>query len=215
MDLIPTVLLLPPYLPTDPYTLCSDISLFLIALQSDLSSTPRPYLHQVPISFTNKTTKQNWAASLPDSDYRHTFSQFWKGFKKPQSTWLAVFHTWNQTWVGDLNWDSSIWHCWGIAIIKSPKGQGKHLILWDCDPVLQNHKADFHYGLLSLQRKFIKFANQQGHLSSIWYNQDISFSGQDQCLKSTLLWIQKLFKYGDYPFQGLNDLRIKGCIQLK
>jgi len=60
--------------PANPYTDCSDISRFLILLQSHSANLKRPYIHPVPISFVNNTAKVNWASSLPDTKYRHTFS---------------------------------------------------------------------------------------------------------------------------------------------
>lgn len=95
-----------------------------------------PYVHHRLVTFPTDIDCANWLSSLPsgDADLRDTFSSWWCSPKHGKSTWIGLFSTWTSSYVGDSNWDKRSWHVWGVAAIKSQKGRGKYLIIWDCDP---------------------------------------------------------------------------------
>ncbi|KAN0083728.1 hypothetical protein V8E54_002816 [Elaphomyces granulatus] len=184
----------------DPATSADEIRTILSRIQGS-------GIYNHVISFLDGTAKANWTM-YPDISSRHTFSHFWKSKRK--NIRLGLFSTWTTTWVGKESDEWHKWHCWAVAIIKGSTRQGLHLIIWDCDPQEIDNRRP-HQFLLSMQLKFLQFAQQNGKIKTLWYNQDTKLSGHDRCLTYSVWWIKKVAAIGDVCFSGRNDSRIEGC----
>ncbi|KAJ5756885.1 uncharacterized protein N7511_007067 [Penicillium nucicola] len=119
----------------DPSILAPELSTFLARLANQAGA---PYIHQRPVTFPTDREKKNWQNDLPEPDWdnRDTFSGLLRAKKGQRYTWVALVSSWTSTWVGKTaaEWDDLPWHAWGFAAIKSQRGRGKHIIIWDCDP---------------------------------------------------------------------------------
>jgi hypothetical protein len=91
-------------------------------------------------------------------------------------------------------------------VIGTAEGQGKHLIIWDCEPSTTHdeegrlrQQKNIMFGF---QKDLVAYARAHCSLSGVWYNVDSSKSGEDKCLVHTLEWIQEMVSFGDLPFKG-------------
>ena len=66
---------------------------------------------------------------------------------------------------------------------------------------------------MSSQYQFLKVAQRERQISTLWYNVDLSKSNQDLCLRYTLEWLLQVFDIGDKPWLGDTDPRVKDCIK--
>ena len=184
-----------------------------------LSGIPNiPYVHDKAIAYRHARNRRNWARHLPeDPQSRSTFIEFWNQPKQGRKVWLGCFTTTTENTVCP-DWDELIWHVWGAAVIETTEGQGKHLIIWDCDPSATHdeegqliRQKDIMFGF---QKDLVAYARAHCSLSEVWYNVDSSKSGEDKCLVRTLEWIQEMVSFGDLPFKGKSDLRVQNCVLL-
>lgn len=194
------------------YISADKISQYLEQFQQ-ISSVP--YIHHRLISFSSGEEKANWRSSLNDIDHRDTYTYFTRANKSKKCVSIATFSTPLATWVGQSakEWDQMTWHVWGIALINQQKGQGKDMILWDCDPVdhcLLDHTR-IRYLLPFYQRKFINHIRSIHNILSIWYNIDNTYSKQDKCMFHTMKWVEMMALVGDIPLGGDSDLRLRAC----
>lgn len=195
-----------------------------------------PYVHPQLITFPTDTDRANWSKSLPSGDagLRDTFSTWWCSPKYSKSTWIGLFSTWTSSYIGDRDWDKRPWHVWGAAAIKSQKGRGKYLIIWDCDPRSPyNEEGEEHHTkrpqdfMLGTQVKLLNFLQRcnngrkaRAQINAVFYNIDTSLSGQDKCLEHTMRWVVRMTEFGDSPFKGFDhngnslDPRTQECLQI-
>lgn len=203
--------------PTDPKTTTPEIIRYLQQFKQNLHA---PYVHEHPLRYPDGKSKNDW--DHPDDlAYCDTFSEFWSSNHRGKTTWIGYVSTWSVNYVANPYWGDYDWHAWGVALISSRRGSGKHLIIWDCDP---RDVTDAQYGskrpqefLLSTQLAFLKRTINRGRLSSFWYNTDITLTGQGLCLQHTLRWIHEIAQFGDQPFCDTKDgvdPRTKGCIKI-
>ena len=204
-------------LPEDPTVLGLEFTPFLEQFSKQLNA---PYVYKKAIAYRHSTDRAKWAPHLPkeeDPQSRSTFSEFWTEKKDGKKAWLGCFTTTTENTVRP-DWDDQIWHVWGVAVIASQQGHGKHVIIWDCDPRPTideggelRRQRDIMFGF---QRDFVKFAEKAARIRGVWYNVDTSKSRQDQCLVHTLEWIQDMVSKGDVPFNEGGDTRVENCILL-
>jgi hypothetical protein len=118
-------------IPSNPKASGSQFTIFLVQVDSLLDT---PYVYRKAIAYKDGTDRRNWAGCLPeDSQSRSTISEFWKEAKQEKKVWLGYFSTTTESTV-QPDWDKLVWHVWGVAVIGSKEGRGKHIIIWDCDP---------------------------------------------------------------------------------
>jgi hypothetical protein len=215
--------------PTDPETLGTEVEIFLEQFQSkDTTSTipghpelrsrpgPAPYIHPRLISFHNEQDLINWQDYMPDARSRSTFSHFAGPKNTCKNNFKAgVFSVPNGSIVGDL-WKTRDWHVFAIAIIKG-KTNGKHILIWDCDPIETNESSRWRSVLFGKQRSFIEYLIQKRHMgsASIWYSIDTTLKGRDRCLSYTLKKISDWAQLEDLPYQGPGDTRFINCVKLR
>ena len=208
----------PQNLPCDKTTEGHILQAFLAPMfnKADPSS---PYIHSQPVSFYTAQDKANWRTWMPTEDHkaRDTFKSFTHASHHGRNTWLAFFSTPTGSWVGKSATEQEhiAWHCFAAAVIAGQAG-GKHIIIWDCDPrrIFDDKRAlplrpnEF---MISHQHGFLNELQKRWNIKSLWYNQDLSFSGQDKCLQHALHWVYWCSKFGDLKFQGPTDPRLAGC----
>jgi hypothetical protein len=168
-------------------------------------SSPAPYVHKTPIAYPTKANKDNWRTAFVGADMLDTYQQFWKA-QTTANTRLALFSTWNATWVGDSQWDTRYWHAWAAALVKNPSGKGKHLYIWDCDADMAQdfdglRPQDF---MLGTQVKLIQLAREKGRIDGLWYGGGES-AGQDRCVELTGCWIERMATAVDDPFSKQDE----------
>lgn len=125
--------------------------------------------------------------------------------------------TYTANWINDSAGAMTYWHCYAFAVIADRK-KGKHLIIWDCDPVEGGgdklHVRRLRFGQRDLIQWIRKNKLKTRGLLRVWYNVDISRSGYDRCVSFTCSKIQEWVTMGDTLFLGDKDPRIEGCIQI-
>lgn len=194
-----------------------------------------PYIFPRPVSFKDGKQRQSWVTSLPagDGPARATFSEFIRGPMGPRNTKIGLFVVPSENWVGMATdeWDAIDWHCYCITIIKPSKGQGKAIIIWDCDPAPEIIERVPYEGerdedgkiirlriqqMQSMQNAFVsEFRRSKAKNSGgIWYNGQTSLQGRGRCLQFTLAKIEEWAQAGDMAFAGPDDPRIAGCVEL-
>ena len=191
-----------------------EITSILASLQARF---PGVYIHPKPLAFSDGQQSANWSAYLCDINFCHTYSHLWNFPKNGSGTWVALFTTPVKSWVGHCQsqWVKDEWHAWGAAIIKSGAQTGKHIIIWDCDPIRWITSTTCASSvLLHAQLDFIRQAKNHYKVEAIWYNQDLSFGGRDLCLQASVDWVNTVASFGDKPFGGANDPRFHSCCML-
>jgi hypothetical protein len=181
-------------------------------LQQFTAQPDAPDVHPYPISFYEGSDRRNWLDSLPGEDsQRHTFSEWWNARHEGKKVWIGLFSTPTANWIQDPEWDSRPWHVWGAAVLHPESGQGKYIIIWDCDPkepfnidgTMKRHKSF----LLTPQYKLIQWLRRTRGVKvlGVFYHVDQSRSGQDRCLQHTCDWIQRMVEFGNNCFQGWDE----------
>lgn len=189
----------------------AELSGFLAYAQS-LTDT---YVHPRPISFPTSANKANWADALPDTAERDCYDSLRTAASS--SNRLALFETWTKSWVGNPDWRTDPWHCWGAAILKNPTGYGKHLIIFDCEADMNQ---DFSVVrprsfMLPTQLSFIKSARDYSRVDSVWYgNAGITPIPLHDVLH-TVEWIESFASHLEPMFQGPSDPRFAGFAQVQ
>lgn len=180
--------------PHDPSTLASGYFTFLRQFRQ---YDEAPFVFGNPISFYNGQDRSNWRKFLEDASDRACFSEFWNVRKENKTTWIGLFITLTQSPVKH-QWDQLEWHCWGAAVIKDPGLTGKHILIYDCDPYTTTVQGKRRKEVLSgYQERFVKHAERQGQILSVWYNTDDSRAWKGQCISNTCDWIAKMARKGD------------------
>ena len=198
-------------------------------LRSLQEKTPA-YIHPRPISFEIVPKKKSLERYLRDAAERQllensTFREFWNrshnssaksNARSLNKTALLLTHC--QSRIGKPDWKEDWWHCWGVALLKKPKGYGKILIIYDCDT---DDSLDFDAlrpkeFLLSAQCQFIDIASKKGRLDSIWIgNAGLKSQRKWNCIFNTAQWIQQLTPGLAIAFQAPDDERLRGFHQIK
>ncbi|KAI0902760.1 hypothetical protein F4823DRAFT_638104 [Ustulina deusta] len=214
----------------DPETLGSEIEDFLKQFQTQPESTliPRypelrqkrgtiPYVHPRLISFHNEQDKVNWTNYMPDARTRDSFSHFAGPVNTSKYYFkIGVFSVPNGPIIRN-QWKTREWHVFVIAIIKARESKGKHILIWDCDPVGVTRSNRWNKILFGKQRTFIKYLRKKRNMGKahIWYNTDASRGGKGRCLSNSLLKVSEWTRLGDLPYQGIEDVRFQNCVQLQ
>ena len=199
-----------------------DLAKVLQSLQNNTSA----YVHPRPISFETESKKRNLEPYLQDAAERQllensTFRNFWNRSDDSSARGLngiALFSTHCRSRIAKPDWQEDWWHCWGVALLKKPKGYGKILIIYDCDT---DDSLDFDVlrprdFLLSAQCQFIGIASNKGRLDSIWIgNAGLKSQRKWNCIFNTAQWIQQSTSVLAIPFQGPDDERLHGFHQIK
>ena len=86
---------------------------------------------------------------------------------------------------------------------------GKILLIYDCDPDKITPSHRFANTVFATQRWLYQIAVQHGKVAEIWYNQDIAYKDQDNCLFRNLEWIREKVDRGDVAWGGDQDPRAK------
>lgn len=186
--------------------------------QGDLSQvaniTNAPYIHIRVISFPTAANKKNALKQFPDKADHDTYEILWTAPKpKKPAAWLALFNTQAGSPIGDAEWAKRPWHYWGAALVKSSAGQGKHLIIWDCNAGTPSADARRKDVMVVNQVKLIEHAEKNGKINSVWYGGQKDESEQDS-LSRTVSWIRSMALLGDLPFDEEADPRTAHCVRL-
>ncbi|OJD32320.1 uncharacterized protein BKCO1_3900098 [Diplodia corticola] len=195
--------------PTDPKAPAPEFYAFLEQFEGYPGG---PFVYGRPVAFHTGTDRVNWTPYLLDANEMSTFAEFWKGKKHGKRTWLGLFTTIVESTVA-ANWWDQVWHCWGVAVITGSKGRGKHLLIYDCDPVPDAASKRRRDVLLGYQQRLVAFAEAQATLLGVWYNTDDSGTGQNRCVTHTCEWIKRMVMSGDRPLED-DDERIQNYIRL-
>jgi hypothetical protein len=141
------------------------------------------FIH-VQSSYPSGKSKNSWVDAIPDAQARDcsAFKSSRKGNPSPD-VWLGFFSSWTKSWVTTASdWDNQDWHCWTVATIRSPNGtpEGRHMIIWDCDPREVDSTQRRKSILLGMQMKFLEYAKGKGPILLVWYNQPPMDDESDQ-----------------------------------
>lgn len=135
----------------------------------------------------------------------HDFNTF---FKRPSSqgganrgqrnVWIGLVASWSKEWPTQpaKNWQEG-WHAWVFALVKNPqRGQGKHLMIWDCDAELPG----VGFGakrpqeqLLGLQTVLYRRARDLDNIDGrLWLGTTPGQGGKNRCLRYSADWLRTL-----------------------
>ena len=124
----------------------------------------------------------------------HQVQHLWNTNASP----LALFATWTESWVGNLTWTTDTWHCWGAAGLGNPTGNGRHLVIFDCEA---NMSQDFttvrHISfMLSTWVAFIKWAANHCLIETVGYRNASIIPVPLHCILHTVTWINTFARIG-------------------
>ena len=180
------------------------------------------YVHCKPLSYRTGAEKANWSSAVPDNQDRDTFAQLWKGASaRGAKVKLALVSTWEDSWIGRPReqYMQDGWHCWAAAVSSHRRGQ-RMLLIYDSDPRNMETEATFRITQLHpMQEGFARIARNGGekqarrrtssvHSTQVWYNQDMSNFGSNECLSNAMDWIRQMAKNGAPIQEG--DERLRG-----
>jgi len=194
-------------------------------LQS-LQKTTTAYVHPRPLSFQDQAKKKNLVSHLETQEERQlqrndTFTEFWSRSNTPNArgrNGISLFLTHCQSRTAKPDWKGDWWHCWGITLLKKLNGNGKVLIIYDCDTDESRNFDALRPKelLLQTQCQLIDIARKNGKLDSVWIgNAGLKPQKKWRCIFHTAQWIQQSIPKLDEPFQGPEDDRITGFHHIK
>lgn len=192
--------------PADPKADSEEIHAFLEALKQHPGG---PHVCGKTISFKTAKDKKNWVSRASYAEKYSTFSfMFTDGSACSPQNRLGYFRKPPGTWVGkskEYSWECGDWHSFAIALVRKPGVAGKVLVIYDADcvtkPAIEEQEKPWSYRTINRYRFFHDWCRYEIKppklIGEVWYNQDVQYKGQGQCLQRSLEWLKEMTLLGD------------------
>ncbi len=172
------------------------------------------------VAFCNRGHKAAWVKDDKlKYQNRATFSEFWT--HAGSKTILGLFETPSASRVGNTKGNGNIqFEFWCLAVMR-PTEQipSTTLVFWDCKPRKNAAEGGYAHNILRGTRGgLITWLRHNRKITNL--NVYCSVGGTDAlehhaALSLTVDKLEELIRYGNRPFSGQNDLRIRDCVSLK
>lgn len=196
----------------DPHIHPVDLARFLTFCEGQTDA----YIHPRALTYPTTSNKANWRDTFPGAEELDVFN-LWLRAVTRANTKIGLFTTWNGSWVKDVrNWertqDRRYWHVWAAALVKKPRGYGKHLYIWDCDAKIPedgfSEDVRAKYYVSPSQGRLIEILMGEGvKMEGIWYGGGCGT--QESYVEQATTWVRQLALHKDGPFQE-EDERFTG-----